>query len=592
MKFDIKEILTEKLKEAFKSQGFDESLAVVTNSNKPEVCDFQCNACFALAKKEGKAPFVIAEAVIGNLNGLDEVCEVAFANPGFINFKLKNEAYSSIANAMLNDELVGVAKHEQAKNILVDYGGANVAKELHIGHLRSAIIGEGIKRVHKLLGDSAVGDTHLGDWGLQMGLTMAQLEDDYPEFRDYYFKGKGEKPELSVDMLNAEYPKASKRKNVDEEFKKRAEDYVLKFQKKEEPYISFWKQIYDTSVVVIKKEYDRLNASFEIWKGESDASDFMRKTVQIFKDKGLTRISEGALVVDVAVEGENVKSGKLDENGEEIIYNKMPPLILQKSNGGDLYATSDIATIYMRNLEAHYDELIYLTDSRQIEHFKKVFRGSKLSGISPENQVLTHIPFGAMCGEDGKPFKTRSGDTVKLDEIVSMAQEKAKEKLKSNGTEDKDGLSTKIAISAIKFGDLSNDATKNYLFDIDKFLSFEGKTGPYIQYTATRIKSILRKAGEFKAGITIETEEEKQIILSLLKLNQSYEQAYQGNSLHPICNGVYVLAQSYSTLYNNIRILSEENTARKASLLSLSKLVLKAIEQAFYVLAIDIPEEM
>lgn len=582
---DIKEIITKQLKKAFLNAGFDENLAVVQNSNKPQLCDFQCNSAFALAKQFGKNPKIIAEQIISAISGLDEIVEISFAEPAFINFKIKEQAYSLIANEILKDKNLGVRKHKTKKNVLFDYGGANVAKSLHIGHLRSPIIGESFKRLYALLGHNVASDTHLGDWGTPLGLTIAQLEEEG------FFKA-GENKKLSVEILNKAYPKASKRKKDDVAFKKKADDITLFIQQKKQPYYNIWKEIVDVSIQDIKQSYDKLGAYFDFWFGESHATEFVPEVIETFKSKNLVKESEGALVVEVANENENIPLGKTDENGNEILKNVMPPLILQKSNGGEIYATFELATILMRNKTGKWDELFYVTDDRQNLHFEQCFRAAKKAGISNEAQVLTHVGFGKICGADGKAFKTRSGDTVKLDEIINLAKQKAVQKLSENGIEQNDELAEKIGIGALKFCDLLNEVSKDYILDLDKMTSFDGKTGPYIQYTMARINSILTKAGKFDGEIKIESEEEKKIILEILKLIDSFEIAFQNKSLHSICLATYNVASAYATLYNNIKILTEKNEARRSSLLMLSKLVYRVISQALYVLAIEIPEKM
>lgn len=580
---DIKEIISNELKNAFLKCGFDENLAIIQNSNKPELCDYQCNASFALAKKLGRNPKEIAEQIIANLSDLEKQFEVAFAMPAFINFKIKTSTYSEVANEILKDETLGVRKHKNSKSVLFDYGGANVAKSLHIGHLRSPIIGESLKRLYALLGHKVASDTHLGDWGTPLGLTIAQLEEDG------FFDGD---KQLSVELLNEAYPKASLRKKSEPDFKKKADNITLAIQQKKQPYHDIWKKIVKISIDDIKKSYDKLGAHFDFWFGESHAAEYVPEVVEIFKNQNMIRESEGAHIVDVANENENIPTGKKNEDGSEVLKNVMPPLILQKTNGGEVYATYELATILMRNKTGKWDELFYITDDRQNLHFEQCFRAVKKSGISPQNQELIHVGFGTICGADGKAFKTRSGDTIKLDDMINMAKDKALQKLAENGIKDNEQLAEIIGIGALKFGDLSNDVTKNYVLDMDKMTSFEGKTGPYLQYTMARINSILTKAAQLGGEIKIETEEEKKIILEILKLIDAYEICYQNKSLHTLCLAAYNVASAFSTFYNNIKILSEQNEARRNSLISLCKLVQKSLKQALGVLAIDVPEKM
>lgn len=569
--------------------GYNDKLSV-TFSNMPKLCDFQCNDCFSLAKKYSKNPFDIAEDIVKNIENNGDF-EFSAVRPAFINIKLNDKKLSQIGNEFLKDERGGVPKHEHSQKVIMDYGGANVAKALHVGHLRSPIIGESLKRLYKFLGDEVIADVHLGDWGLQMGLTELQLYLDGK--LDYYFEGKGKEPVITLDMLNEAYPKASARKNIDEQFKAQADEWTLKIQNKEEPYYTVYKIIREVSVTEIKKHYSELGAEFDLWYGESDAQDYIDKAIKIIEDKGLTRVSDGALVVDVAVEGENIPIPKTSEDEVQRYKNPMPPAIIKKYNGGVLYATTDIATILMRNEMFGYpDRIEYIVDLRQKNHFVQVFRVCKMAGISPKSQQLLHIGYGTMNGKDGKPFKTRSGDTIKLEDIIDMLVDKASEKLKSNGVEFDRDLALKIGVSAMKFGDLINNVDKDYVFDLDKFMSFEGKTGPYLQYTAVRINSILAKTGEAKGEFYVDNDEEREIIRNILKLNSAYEICYNNKTLSPLCLAIYNLASAFSTFYNNHNVVNEKDEKKKQSFIALLMLVKNKLAQALNVLAIEIPQKM
>lgn len=586
----IKEEIEKLLNEACKKAGVEDTELKVSFSKLPEICDFQCNDCFALAKKVGKNPLEIAEQIVENLPK-NNIVEVEAVKPAFINIKLTDYAFEKIANECLTAELGGLQKHEITKKIIMDYGGANVAKALHIGHLRSPIIGESLKRLYRLFGDEVISDVHLGDWGLQMGLTELQLKLD--GVLDFYFSGKGKEPVITLEMLNEAYPKASARKSVDKEFLKDAEDITLKIQKKEEPYYTIYKKIREVSVTKIAEHYAELGATFDLWYGESDAADYIDRAVQIFVDKGLARESEGALIVDVAKEGEQIPIPKKNPDEPQRYKNPMPPAIIKKHNGADLYATTDIATILMRNETCkNVDEIQYIVDARQSQHFTQVFRCCKLAEISPEKQTLTHIGYGTMNGNDGKPFKTRSGDTIKLEDIINMLVEKASEKLKSNGVEFDRKLALQIGVGAMKFGDLSNNVAKDYVFDLDKFLAFEGKTGPYIQYTVARINSILRKVDTKAGEIKICDKDERNIIIAILKLLTAYEICYQDRSLNALCLASYDLAAAFSTFYNNHHIVNESDKTKQASYIALLMLVKKELSQALNVLGIELPEKM
>ena len=585
---NIKNYLQNKLKDAYIKCGYDFQPQVVFSA-RPEMCDFQSNNVFQVAKALKKNPVEVGQEIVKNIDATDGIFEVSFVAPAFINFTLTEKGLNKYANYIAQDKDCGITKTHN-ETVFIDYGGANVAKELHIGHLRSPIIGESLSRLNKLLGNTVITDTHLGDWGLQMGLTIAQLEDE--GYIEGSF-GRGKNKPINLDTLNEVYPKASKRKNVEPDFRKKAEDYTLFIQTGKEPYKTIYKEIREISVVDIKKSYDELGCHFDYWYGESHAEPYVNRVVDIFEKQGLSQVSEGATIVNVANEDENIPTDKVDAEGKPLFKNPMPPMILKKHNGADVYATSEIATILMRNENHNPDKLIYLTDNRQTTHFKQVFRASKMSGISPEKQQLIHIPFGTICGNDGKPFKTRSGDTIKLQDIINLVTNKAKEKLENNGIVGNEKLAKQIGICAMKFGDLSNFVVKDYIFDLDKFTSFEGKTGPYIQYTAVRIKSVLNKAGyEGKGVININSLEEKNIIIQILKFIESLEVSYNDNSLNALCLALYDLCASYSTFYNNIKILTEKDENKKQSYLALSALTLKVISVGAEVLAFDIPEKM
>lgn len=582
---EIEELLNKGAKKA----GIEDKLSVVF-SGMPNLCDFQCNGSFALAKKYGKNPFELANEIVAmvpeNNNFVFEV-----AKPAFINISLTDEKLALTGKQFLEDENGGLEKIHRGGKVILDYGGANVAKALHVGHLRSPIIGESLKRLYSTLGEEVVSDVHLGDWGLQMGLTELGLYEE--GLLDYYFTGKGEEPNLTLEMLNEVYPKASAKKNVDEQFKKTADEWTLKIQRKEEPYYSIYRKIRAVSVKQIKMHYRELGATFDLWYGESDADEYIDPALKIIEDKGLLRESEGAMVVDVAIEGENVPIPKKDPDEVQRYKNPMPPAILKKYNGAVLYATTDIATILMRNKQfKNVDRIEYIVDGRQKNHFTQVFRVCKMAGISPENQQLIHIGYGTMNGKDGKPFKTRSGDTIKLEDIINLLIDKATEKLVANGAPSDRDTALKIGVGAMKFGDLINNVGKDYVFDLDKFVSFEGKTGPYIQYTVVRINSILSKVDCDAGEIKMHDEEEREIIKAILRLNSAYEICYKEKSLNTLASAVYDLASAFSTFYNNHSVIGEKNVEKKASYVALLNLVKKKLTQGLYVLGIEVPNKM
>lgn len=650
---NIKNEIYEILCEAVKSLGLESDGLSVVFSNRPEMCDYQSNFALVLGKKLGRKPIELAEEIVEKIKTAETKksnsksasgknagnFEFFAVMPGFINIKIGGKALAKFCEDVNLDKNLGIEQVQNPRLVFFDYGGANVAKELHVGHLCTPIVGEALKRLHIVLGDKTISDTHLGDYGLQMGLTILQLKED--GFLDNFFDDeklknfknlektplKTEKnakkceknaslcekenvsseifekislDNVTLDVLNDEYPKASKRKEEDLDFKKLADDYTLYIQQKKEPYFSIYRKIKELSVMEIKKNYSLLGCNFDLFLGESDAQPLVKDTVQLFVDKGLARESEGALVVDVAREGEHIPIPKKSEDEPQRYKNPMPPTIIKKYNGGDLYATTDIATIIMRNKEFHPDEIVYVTDKRQGQHFEQVFRCCRLAEISPEKQKLTHIAIGTMNGKDGKPFKTRAGGVVRLKDVVGLLVDKAKQKLVSNGVVGQDDLARKIGVAALKFGELSNTVDKDFVFDIDKFLSFDGKTGPYIQYTVARINSILAKAKNEKimqisgknCDFSIQTPDERNIALAILKLNSAYQICYDAYSLNSLCLATFDLASAFSGFYNNQKILSEKDNARRNQMLSLCLLVKKCLEKALWTLGIDSVEKM
>ena len=588
------DFLSKNINEAVEKCGLDLNgqKNVVSFSNRPDIADFQTNICFALAKQKGVNPKVLAEELQSNLSAtVLEYFNVEVCPPAFINFSFNEKGVTYFLNEISKNEYFGLEKIGDGKTVVLDYGGANIAKELHMGHLRSPIIGESLTRLYKFFGYKTVGDVHLGDWGLQMGLVMAIL-DEIGKL-EFYYTGKGEKPEITLEFLNENYPKASAKSKTDPEFKKKAETFTLNLQQLKEPYFTIWKDIKEVSIKAIERNYNNLNCKFDLWYGESDAQKYIDRTIKLFVDKGLAYESEEALVVDVKKEGEHIPIPKKDPSEKQLYKNPMPPVIIKKHNGGDLYATTDLATLIQRVEDnKNLTEVVYITDKRQAGHFEGVFRASRLAEIVPEEIKLTHIGYGTMNGRDGKPFKTRDGGVIKLEDVIDMVTNKASEKLKANGVESDHNLAQIIGVGAMKFGDLSNEISRDYVFDLDAFMSFEGKTGPYLQYTAVRISSLLSKAGEFTDKIVVADEYSKEILVNILKLNESLELAHKNLCPSFICTSVYNLASSYSRMYNNVRMLSEQDKVKRDSYLSLSKLVYKKICLALDLLAISVPEKM
>ena len=573
---NIKKYVEEKLKKVFIKNGFDENYASVSFSDREGV-HLQCNGAFAIAKSLKKNPIEIAETIKNSfLEECDEF-EIEVAKPAFVNFKIKSELFSKLANNILKDERVGVEKLSNPSTTVLDYGGANVAKPLHVGHMRSAVIGEAIKRLNIFKGNKVISDAHLGDWGLQMGLTIAELMDTY-DFGGYFGEDKP-KIKITEKMLETAYPNANTKKKTDEEFAKRASDITVWLQNKKAGYYEIWQEMRDVSIKMVKRIYSSLGTSFDLWNGESSVNDIVPTILKLFEDKKLSYESDGAKIVDVAIEGET---------------EPMPPLLLQKSNGAQMYPLTEIATIYQRVRDFNPDKILYVTDFRQALHFKQVFRCVKKAGIVGDKPILTHIQFGTVNGKDGKPFKTRDGKVAGLEDLIDTISDKALEKLKSsdkvqNPTKE---LAMKIGVGALIFGDLINVVSKDYIFDVDKFVNFEGKTGPYIQYSAVRIKSLLDKSDYKESSIKIALPSQEKVMMEVLKLINAYDVALEENSLNALALGVYELASAYSTFYNDVKILKETDDVKRQSYLNFSRMVLKCIENACNILAIEIPERM
>ena len=571
----IKDYLGDLLEQVFINLNLNKDLAKVTFSEKEGV-DLQCNASFAIAKELKKSPIEVANLIVEEFYKINQEFEITIANPGFINFKISDDLLTKIANNSLNDERCGVPKLKKTKKILLDYGGANVAKPLHIGHMRSAIIGQALNRLNQFLGNTVISDVHLGDWGLQMGLTIAQLMDDYD--MGYYFGENKPKVEITIDMLDEAYPKASLRKKDDEEFMERASNITLLLQQKAKGYYDIWQEFWKVSVDMVRNSYLNFRVDFDLWNGESTVNDSANELIANMKKTGLIYESNGAYIMDVEKEGDK---------------EPMPPALIQKHNGAQMYIITDVATIWERCKEyKDLDKILYLTDNRQGLHFKQVFRVAEKAKLYPENVELEHITFGTVNGKDGKPFKTRDGGTVKLDDVFEIITSKAYEKLKENNIEPDYELAKKIGLSALLFGDMINVISKDYMFDFDKFCSFDGKTGPYLQYTAVRIKSLLNKAGYTGNNCKVNNDYLRKIVVSCLKVYDSLFVAYNENSLNAICSALFDLASVFSNLYNDVKILKIEDKDEQSNYLGICKLVYKTLEIGLGIIGIEIPDYM
>lgn len=592
----ILDLLEQELKEAFAASGFGEKFAKVVPSNRPDLCEYQCNGAMAAAREYKKKPIDIAAQVVEKLSaegGHSLFKEAEAVMPGFINLKLSPACLAEYMNGMAAEGKLGLEAPEHPETVMVDYGGANVAKPLHVGHLRAAIIGESIKRMGRFLGHRTMGDVHLGDWGLQMGLIIEELRDRKPELVYFDPDYKGEYPReapFTIGELEEIYPAASAKSKADHAFKERAQAATLKLQQGCPAFRAIWKHIMTVSVDDLKKNYARLNVEFDLWKGESDAEPYISSMIDMLVQKGLAYESQGALVVDVAMEADT---------------KEIPPCLIRKSDGASLYATSDLATLVEREQDFKPDRYIYVVDKRQGMHFEQVFRVAKKAGIVKQDTPMAFLGFGTMNGKDGKPFKTREGGIMRLETLIDEINEAVYARIMENRTVSREEARTTagiVGLAALKYGDLSNQAGKDYVFDIDRFISFEGNTGPYILYTIVRIKSILAKYRD-KAGIpegdALEKrilspvgETEKTLMLLLSRYNEVLETSFSETAPHKICQYIYELANALNSFYHDTKILSEEDEARKDSYIGLITLTKRVLETCIGLLGIEAPDRM
>lgn len=592
----ILDLITAEITQAFVDCGYDAKYGKVTLSNRPDLCEYQCNGAMAAAKEYKKAPFMIADEVAAKLAETSMFSMAESVKPGFLNLKLDETFLASYVADMQADEgRFGCEKAENPKTIMIDYGGPNVAKPLHVGHLRSAIIGESIKRIGKFVGHKVIGDVHLGDWGLQMGLIITELKLRQPELVYFDENYEGEYPKeapFTISELEEIYPTASKKSKEDEAYKEAAMQATYELQNGRKGYQALLSHILNVSVTDLKKNYENLNVSFELWKGESDAQPYIPAMVQKMKDDGFAYVSDGALVVDV----------KEDTDTKEI-----PPCMILKSDGASLYNTTDLATIVWREEDYDPDEIIYVVDKRQELHFVQVFRCARKTGLVKPETELKFLGFGTMNGKDGKPFKTRDGGVMRLEYLVSeidnemlkkiTENQKSKENLGISEEEAKETAKT-VALAAIKYGDLSNQASKDYIFDIDRFTSFEGNTGPYILYTIVRIKSILHKyhdlgkSAEGAVITSVHSESEKNLMLEISKFNAVIDGAFADTAPHKICSYIYDLANAFNSFYHETKIMSEEDETVQKSYIRLLELTKSVLETSINLLGFSAPERM
>ena len=579
------DLISREVSGAFVAAGYDEAYGKVTVSNRPDLCEYQCNGALPAAKVYHKPPMAIAEDVAAQLAGNANFERVEACRPGFINLRLSPASLADYLEKMRTSERFGVEPDPAACRMIIDYGGPNVAKPLHVGHLRSAIIGESLKRIFRFFGNDVVGDIHMGDWGLQMGLIIAELRERHPElpYFDEAFAGEypAEAP-FTIADLEEIYPAASAKSKADEAFAAKAHDMTRRLQEGDRGCRALWEHIMRLSVADLKKNYSRLDVDFELWLGESDAQPYIEPMLGIMQDKGLAQRSDGALVVDVS-EPEDTK--------------QIPPCILLKSDGATLYATTDLATLLQRMGDYQPGRIYYVTDKRQNLHFEQVFRAARKAGIVPPEVRLDHLGFGTMNGPDGKPFKTREGGVMRLERLIAEITEFVEKKIEDNqvvGDAERPETARKIAMAALKYGDLSNQPTKDYVFDLDRFAAFEGNTGPYILYTIVRIKSILSRA-ESADALCVRaalSPEEKAMQLVISRLADNLELACRDSAPNLICAYIYELAGAVNKFYHETRILTEPDPEKKAGFLAGIALAKSVLETCIDLLGFEAPDKM
>ena len=585
----IIDVLQEEVKQAFEKAGYDGKYAKVTISNRPDLCQYQCNGALAMAKEYHKAPIQMAEQIVELLKQSDTFAAIAAQAPGFINMTVSGEFLAAYINEMRAADKFGLEQPAKKETIVIDYGGANVAKPLHVGHLRSAVIGESIKRTARYIGHKVVGDVHLGDWVLQIGLIITELKHRKPELVYFDNTYEGEyptEPPFTMSDLEEIYPYASGYSKEHEDYKEEAQEATAQLQAGRRGYLALWKHIIDVSVTDLRKIYTKLNVDFDLWKKESDAQPYIPDMVQGMKDGGYAHLDDGALVVDVK---------------EETDTKEIPPCMILKSNGATLYNTTDLATIVERRKLFDPTRIIYVVDKRQSLYFEQVFRCAKKTKIIGDDVDLIFVGFGTMNGKDGKPFKTRDGGVLRLEHLLADVTAQVSDKMADRDMDDETraDVAAKVALAAIKYGDLSNQASKDYVFDLDRFTSFEGNTGPYIMYTIVRIKSLLAKV----AQNAIEVDEQLPILpasdksatdvmLSLSKWGEIVQAAYEEQAPHKICQFIYELSDAYNKFYHENKIVANEDAALRNSHICLSKLVVNVLETAVDLLGLEAPERM
>jgi arginyl-tRNA synthetase len=588
----IIELITDTVSQVFEKNGYEGKYGHATLSNRPDLCQYQCNGALSAAKQYGKAPINIAKEIAQDLQGNPMFSNVNAVMPGFINITLSDEYLAGYVNDMAKAENFGCEGEEHPITVVMDYGGANIAKPLHVGHLRSAIIGECLKRIFRYMGNKVIGDAHLGDWGTPMGLVIAELKRRKPDLVYFDDSFTGEYPEeapFTISELEEYYPAASALSKEDEQFREEAKQITYELQNNHRGYVALWNHIRDVSIKDLKRVYTSLNVSFDLWKAESDAQPYIPDMIAYLKDKGYAKLSEGALVVDV----------KEDTDTREI-----PPCMILKSDGATLYNTTDLATIVERMMLFSPNRLIYMTDKRQELYFETIFRCARKTGLVHKDTRLDFIGFGTMNGKDGKPFKTREGGVMRLEHLVDSINDKVYEKIMENRSMDEAAarkVAVMVGLAALKYADLSNQASKDYIFDMDRFTSFEGDTGPYILYTIVRIKSILAKFRqtignkEDIAHYTIlpaSVLPERELMLKLSRYSDMVTAAYEELAPHRICQYLYELADAFNSFYHDTKIITEEDKQKQYSWIALITLVHDIMLAGIDLLGIEAPERM
>ena len=586
----LAEKLTSVFADAFESAGYDRSYGEVRVSDRPDLCQFQCNGALSAAKQYRTNPRQIAQTVVDSITSPEVFDDLSLAGPGFINILLRDEFIASHLQEVYEDDRLGCETIADPERILVDYGGPNVAKPLHVGHLRAAIIGESIVRICRFVGHEVIGDVHLGDWGVQMGLNIMAIRDrspDLPYFDADYTGPYPEEPPVNIADLEEMYPKASEREKNDREFAEAARQVTVELQSGRPGYLALWRHIRDVSVAALKEDYKKLNIEFDLWLGESDTQDRIAGLIERLKAEGHALKSRGALVVEV-------------DDPEE--RESIPPLMLEKSDGAVLYGTTDLATIDQRVEQFRPDYILYVVDNRQAQHFRQVFKASYKTGVAPESTRLEHDGFGTMNGKDGKPFKTREGGIMKLKDLIQLVTDHARarietiESVREYDEDEKETIARIVGVAALKYADLMNHRIKDYVFDLDRFSSFEGRTGPYILYAAVRIKSVMRRARErgLQPGKTIapQSESERNLDLKLSELPAVIDLAFETRAPNHLCEYAFQLATAYNRFYHTHHILNEEDVERRASWLAVSEVTLRVLERVLDLLGIEVPRRM